>query len=200
MAVPRFVIDWRRVILRPLLVIAVLAGVGVLVWYARRPEPERVWQEGELALASEAWMHGEPIPRQYTADGADRSPPLIWGNVPEGTLSFAIVMEDPDAPMGTFTHWLICEISGERRNLPEGIPKQPDLPYPLTAAQGMNNRRKIGYSGPSPPEGETHRYYFRLYALDTKPGMTGGFSEQRLREAMRGHVLADAELMGTYGR
>ncbi|KPK58841.1 MAG: hypothetical protein AMK73_08990 [Planctomycetes bacterium SM23_32] len=153
-----------------------------------------------MALASPEWLHGDPMPIRFTADGADKSPPLMWGNVPEGTVSFAIVMEDPDAPLGTFTHWLICEIPYYVSNLPEGIPRRPEVQIPVAAAQGMNSFQKMGYGGPSPPPGERHRYYFRLYALDEKLALTGGYNKHQLREAMDGHILAEAELMATYER
>lgn len=139
------------------------------------------------------------MPRQYTGDGQDLSPPLAWDAVPEGTLSFALIMEDPDAPLRTFTHWLICDIPATTRALPEGIPKRENVGTPVRAVQGVNGFRKVGYGGPMPPKGATHRYVFTLYALDAALDLPGGFNRNQLREAMRGQILAQGTLKAKYG-
>jgi Raf kinase inhibitor-like YbhB/YbcL family protein len=158
-------------------------------------------EEGsKLTLTSPAFEPGGMIPARHTDDGPDLSPPLAWQGVPDGTVSFAIIMEDPDAPWRTFTHWLICEIPGNLRQLPEGIAKDQMVTAPITAFQGRNSFRKPGYGGPAPSEGETHRYIFYLYALDEELDMTGGFSKNQLKAAISGHVLEEAELMGRYER
>jgi hypothetical protein len=153
-----------------------------------------------MALTSTAFQEGAMIPAAYTGDGRDASPPLAWSGVPDGTATFALIMDDPDARMGPFVHWLICEISGITRMLPEAIPKEDTVTAPVSAIQGVNSFKNTGYGGPHPPKGETHRYFFKLYALDTTLEMPGGFSKKQLEEAMKGHILARGTLMGKYGR
>jgi Raf kinase inhibitor-like YbhB/YbcL family protein len=155
---------------------------------------------GGFTLASSVFEYGQPIPKLYTADGRNISPPLGWVNAPEGTMTFALVCEDPDVPFNTFTHWLICEIPGTANSLPEAIPTGHEQRSVQDAAQGMNDFGEFGYSGPAPPAGKRHRYFFRLTALDEKLGMMGGFNKHQLRKAMAGHELGTAELIGTYER
>lgn len=158
-------------------------------------------QEGggkmDIRLTSTAFTDGGTIPQKYTCDGADVSPPLAWDNVPEGTKSFALICDDPDAPMGTWVHWVLFNLPADTRNLPEAVP--PDKELPSGARQGTNDFRKIGYGGPCPPSG-THRYYFKLYALDTLLELPAGISKAQLLKAMEGHVLAEGQLMGRYSR
>jgi Raf kinase inhibitor-like YbhB/YbcL family protein len=137
------------------------------------------------------------IAAKYTCDGADFSPPLEWAGSPAGTKSFALICDDPDAPMGTWVHWVIYDIPPTATMLAEGITREKDLPGGGT--QGINDFRKIGYGGPCPPGG-THRYFFKLYALDTTLGLKPGITKDQLLKAMRGHILAEAQLMGTYKR
>ena len=153
-----------------------------------------------LTLTSPAFEPGQMIPVEYTGDGEDLSPPLALDNVPEGTASFALVMDDPDVPLLTFTHWLICDIPATTRALPQGIAKRENVGTPVKAVQGANGFRKVGYGGPMPPKGQTHRYVFTLYALDAALDLPGGYNRNQLREAMRGHVLGQATLTGRYGR
>ncbi|MFW6189999.1 MAG: YbhB/YbcL family Raf kinase inhibitor-like protein [Planctomycetota bacterium] len=182
-----------------ILAVAVLI-VAVVLWRCQRGghAPARPEEGPQLTLTCPIFSEGEIIPARYTAEGRNISPPLLWHDAPEGTRTFAIIMQDPDAPVGTFTHWSICEISGSRRGLSEGVPPEENVLG--SAVQGLNGFREVGYGGPAPPAGEEHRYYFRLYALDEKLDMPGGFSKNQLQAAMRGHVLAQAELMGRYGR
>ncbi len=151
-----------------------------------------------LQVKSSAFSHGERIPEKYTADGPDVSPPISWEGVPEGTASIAVICDDPDAPRGTWVHWLIWNIPAESQGLPEGVP--PDRELPDGSRQGTNDFGRIGYGGPAPPPGTPHRYYFRVYALDTRLDVPAGARRDALESAMRGHVLAQGELMGTYGR
>jgi len=151
-----------------------------------------------LDLQSAAFSDGFPVPRDYTADGRNFSPPLSWSDPPEGTKSFALICEDPDAPRGTFIHWVLFNVPGDARELPPNIASTPDLDG--GTRQGQNDFGRIGYSGPAPPPGAPHRYYFKLYALDTKLGLPPGASKEQLLEAMRGHLLAEGRLFGVYSR
>ena len=126
---------------------------------------------------------------------ARRTPPLSWASVPDGTRSLALITDDPDAPGGTFVHWVIYDLPQDTHGLPEGVPNRRLLPS--GAEQGVNGAGGIGYTGPCPPTG-THRYFFKLYALDTKLGLGAGATAERLSDAMEGHVLAKGQLMGTY--
>jgi len=151
-----------------------------------------------LTIRSAAFEAGGPIAQLYTCDGRDVSPPLRWDNVPDGTRSFALICDDPDAPMGTWVHWVIYGIPGSVRQLPEAVPVRDTLSD--GARQGRNDFGKTGYGGPCPPRGKPHRYFFRLYALDDVPSLAPGLSKKLLLKAIDGHVLAEAELYGTYGR
>lgn len=148
-------------------------------------------------LTSPAFAHGEPIPRQYTCDGADISPPLHWSDPPQGAQSLALIADDPDAPMGTWVHWVLYNLPAETRGLPEAVP--PDADLPDGSRHGRSSWRRLGYGGPCPPGG-THRYFFKLYALDTVLDLAPGASKKRLLRAMKGHILIQAELMGVYAR
>jgi Raf kinase inhibitor-like YbhB/YbcL family protein len=149
-------------------------------------------------LTSSAFQQGQPIPPEYTADGLDKSPPLKWSEPPGGTKSLALVCEDPDAPKGTFPHWVIFNLPPETRELGEGVPKEQELADGTT--QGANGMGQVGYAGPAPPRGKAHHYFFKLYALDTPLGLQPGSTLHDLRAALPGHVLAESQLMGTYGR
>jgi Raf kinase inhibitor-like YbhB/YbcL family protein len=151
-----------------------------------------------LTVRSTAIEPGGSIPRQYTCDGRDLSPPLRWDNVPEGTRSFALICEDPDAPSGIWVHWVIYGIPGKTRQLPEGV--APDARLSDGSLQGKNDFGRLGYGGPCPPRGKPHRYFFRLYALEGSLSLEPGLSRNALLARIQGHVLAEAELYGTYGR
>jgi Raf kinase inhibitor-like YbhB/YbcL family protein len=137
------------------------------------------------------------IPARYTCDGEDISPPLRWNNLPEGTRSLALIADDPDAPMGTFVHWVMYNIPPSPPNLPENIPPRGQLPN--GALQGITHFRRIGYGGPCPPSG-THRYYFKLWALDTTLNLKEGATKEEVLAAIRGHILGDSQIMGKYKR
>jgi Raf kinase inhibitor-like YbhB/YbcL family protein len=151
-----------------------------------------------MRLTSTAFAEGSAIPKMCTADGRDRSPPLTWDEVPDGTKAFALVCDDPDAPRGTWVHWVLYDLPADCRALPEGVPTTADLAG--GGRQGKNDFGRLGYGGPSPPRGKPHRYFFRLYALDAPVGLAAGASRQDLDRAVQGHVLAEAALMGTYQR
>lgn len=149
-----------------------------------------------FTLASPAFANGSPIPRRHTCDGADLSPALTWENAPDGTASLALIVDDPDAPRGTFVHWVAFDIDGlPAGDLAEGISRTADAP-----AEGRNDFGRIGYGGPCPPPGPTHHYRFTLYALDRRLGLGGNPTAADLRAAFGGHVLGQALLVGTYRR
>lgn len=151
-----------------------------------------------LQLSSPDFPAGGNIPKQFTCDGADISPTLEWNDPPQGTKSFALIADDPDAPVGTWVHWVLFDLPSNARSLPQNFPKQEQLEN--GSRQGRNDFRKIGYGGPCPPRGKAHRYFFRLYALDKKLDLKAGATKQDVENAQRGHVLAKAEWMGRYGR
>ena len=141
---------------------------------------------------------GSDIPARFTCDGADISPALSWSDPPPGTASFALVMEDPDAPGQTWIHWVLYDLAGDERGLPEGVIFEGTAA--AGARQGRNDFGRTGYGGPCPPRGPAHRYYFKLYALDRKTGLGPGATRAQLDRAMRDHVLAEAEFMARYRR
>jgi hypothetical protein len=145
-----------------------------------------------MVLGSSAFDHGERIPERYTCDGADVSPPLSWSGAPAGTRTFALVMDDPDAPRGTWVHWVVFDVPSVETGIHEGSP-------PPGAREGSNSWGRAGYGGPCPPSG-SHRYFFRLYAVDGASGLEPGASAAELARALEGHVLAEATLMGRYQR
>ena len=151
-----------------------------------------------LTLSSPAFRDGERIPVRHTCDGEDLSPPLVWSGVPVETRSFALICDDPDAPRGTFVHWLIWNLPADTVELEEGVPPQPELPS--GARQGLNDAGEVGYTGPCPPPGRPHRYFFRLYALDSLLNLPPGITRPELEEAMLDHVLGRGTIMGTYER
>ena len=150
-----------------------------------------------LVITSSAFSEGEAIPNRYTCDGPDVSPDLVWSGVPEGAASLALICDDPDAPMGTWVHWVLFNIPADADGLPAEIPA--DAALESGARHGTNDFRRLGYGGPCPPGG-THRYFFKLYALDTMLELDSGITKAQLLEAMEGHILAAGQLMGTYSR
>jgi len=148
-------------------------------------------------LSSSAFAQGQPIPVKYTCDGEDVSPPLEWVDPPQGVQSFVLINDDPDAPVGTWDHWIFYNLPGEARSLLEAAPSDAELPD--GSRHGQNSWRRLGYGGPCPPSG-MHRYFFKLYALDTTLDLAPGANKKQLLQAMEGHILGQAELMGVYGR
>jgi len=150
-----------------------------------------------MQLESLAFSQHEFIPARYTCDGSDISPPLNWNGVPEGTQSLVLICDDPDAPGGTWVHWVLYDLPAHLEDLPESIPPMEKLP--TGGVHGINDFRKLGYGGPCPPGG-THRYFFKLYALDTLLNLSAGATQAQVETAMQGHILAEAGLMGRYAR
>jgi Raf kinase inhibitor-like YbhB/YbcL family protein len=142
-------------------------------------------------------FRGSAVPKKFTCDGSDVSPALTWTDPPKGTEALALVMDDPDAPGGTWVHWVIYDLPAETRELREGVPKDRELRG--GARQGRNDFGKLGYNGPCPPRGTVHRYFFKLYALDSKMNLEPGVSKGELERAMKGHILSQVELVGNFG-
>ncbi|MFQ6048284.1 MAG: YbhB/YbcL family Raf kinase inhibitor-like protein [Phycisphaerae bacterium] len=155
-----------------------------------------------ITVTSSAFESGQAIPRKYTGDGADLSPPLAWSNLPPQTRELALICDDPDAPTRQpWSHWVLYKIPPTTSALPEGVEKTARPPQLPGALQGSNSWGKIGYGGPAPPRGHgTHHYHFRVYALDSPLPDREGMNRQQLLDAMKGHVLAQGELVGTYAR
>lgn len=168
---------------------------------ATTPPSEMTGEGVELAtldLTSQAFASQEAIPERLTCDGEDISPPLSWSAPPDGSQSFVLIMDDPDAPMGTWVHWVLFNIPADRRALPENIPAEDQLSD--GSLHGSNSWRRSDYGGPCPPSGSTHRYVFKLYALGTKLDLGASATKQQVLDAMDGHVMAYGELVGTYSR
>jgi len=149
-------------------------------------------------LASSAFAAGATIPTKHTCDGPDLSPPLSWSGAPAGTKSFALVCDDPDAPVGNWVHWVLYDLPAGTTQLPEGVAATATLP--AGGRQGVNDFKRTGYGGPCPPRGKPHRYLFKLYALDAKLDLAPGATKRALLDALKGHTLGEAELMGRYQR
>ncbi|MCM8779396.1 MAG: YbhB/YbcL family Raf kinase inhibitor-like protein [Candidatus Omnitrophica bacterium] len=151
-----------------------------------------------LEIESNSFRHNEFIPQRFTCEGENVSPHLSWRDIPEGTESFAIICDDPDAPMGTWVHWVIYDIPKEVKEFKEGTPPQGELP--LGAKQGVNDFGKLGYGGPCPPPGKPHHYFFKIFALKRKLNLPPGLTKQKLLEAMEGYIIEKTELVGRYKR
>jgi len=149
-------------------------------------------------LTSSAFHDGQMIPATYSGGGADYSPPLAWSGQPPTTVSLALICDDPDAPRGTWVHWVLFNLRGDAHELPEHT--QPDGKLANGAQQGKNDFGKLGYGGPAPPRGNPHRYFFKLYALDANLKLPAGATKDQLLKAMQGHVLGETPLMGKYQR
>ena len=150
-----------------------------------------------IKITSSAFAEGGMIPTKYTCDGEDVSPPLQWDAVPEGTKTIALINDDPDAPMGTWVHWVLFNLPADVKELAENV--LPNKILPNGAKQGITDFRRIGYGGPCPPGG-THRYFFKLYALDTEIDLEAGADKEELLKAMKGHILGQGQLIGKYKR
>jgi Raf kinase inhibitor-like YbhB/YbcL family protein len=151
----------------------------------------------DIKVTSSAFPADGMIPAKYTCDGADVSPPLKWDSVPDGTKSIALVSDDPDAPMGTWVHWVLFNLPADAGELPENVPTDGTLPNGVK--QGTTDFGRTGYGGPCPPSG-THRYFFKIYALDTMLDLPAGARKSDLLRAMENHILAEGQLMGKYKR
>ena len=151
----------------------------------------------DIKITSSAFVEGGMIPKRYTCDSEDVSPDLTWSGVPEGTQSIALICDDPDAPMGTWVHWVLFNLPADLTGLPTAV--GPDENLANGGLHGKNDFGRLGYGGPCPPGG-THRYYFKLYALDIRFDLSSGISKAQLLVAMDGHILAEGQLMGRYTR
>jgi Raf kinase inhibitor-like YbhB/YbcL family protein len=150
-----------------------------------------------MKISSSAFNDGAAIPAKYTCDGENISPPLTWSGLPDGTQSLALIVDDPDAPGGTWVHWVIYNLPPDMNGLTQNVPV--DAVLHDHGRQGSNDFRKHGYGGPCPPNG-THRYFFKLYALDAMLPLEGDVTKERLLQAMTHHILTEVELVGTYER
>ncbi len=175
----------------------VLASLLLALAGANAPATETV-QRNTMKLTSTAFSEGKPIPAKYTCDGADISPPLQWSGVPAAAKALVLIADDPDAPVGTWVHWVVFNMPASLTELAENQPKGQTLP--AGGSQGLTDFKKPGYGGPCPPPGKPHRYFFKLYALDTQLTLKPSVTKKDVERAMEGHVLAQGELMGTYKR
>ena len=151
-----------------------------------------------MQLTSTAFKNNEAIPKQYTCEGKNISPPLAWSGAPAGTRSFALIVDDPDAPAGVWTHWVVFDLPADTTELAEDVPKSQNITG--NAKQGTNDFKRLGYGGPCPPPGRAHRYFFKIYALDTVLDLKPGASKRQVEAALAQHVLAQGQLIGTYER
>ena len=151
-----------------------------------------------MELTSTAFTNGAAIPAKHTCDARNSSPPLKWSGVPAGAKSLALLVDDPDAPVGTWVHWVLYDLPATATELAEDLPKSQYIAG--GARQGLNDFKHLGYGGPCPPPGKPHRYFFKLYALDAALDLKPGLKKKELEAAMEKHILAQAQLMGTYQR
>ncbi len=177
-----------------LALICMLASAGAVASNARQTEGG----SESMQIQSSAFNEGDTIPRKHTCDGEDVSPQLTWSAAPEGTKSFVLICDDPDAPVGTWVHWVLFGLSSDTTELPEGVPDGEEV---LGGAKhGRTDFGNLGYGGPCPPPGPAHRYFFKLYAIDTEPPLGAGATKADVMAAIEGHILAEGRLMGRYGR
>ena len=157
-------------------------------------------KEGDVSIkiSSPAFAEDGTIPKKFTCDAENLSPALSWSGIPQGAKSLVLIVDDPDAPVGIFVHWVLYGMTGNLTGLPEGVSKSDTVSG--IGIQGINDFRKTGYDGPCPPKGSTHRYYFKLYALDVALELKTGAKKAGLEQAMEEHILAQGQLMGRYGR
>jgi Raf kinase inhibitor-like YbhB/YbcL family protein len=153
---------------------------------------------GTMQIQSSAFEEGATIPKKHTCEGEDVSPALSWSAPPSGTKSLVLICDDPDAPVGTWVHWVLFGLSPDTVELPEGVPSDGEV---LGGAKhGRNDFGNLGYGGPCPPPGPAHRYFFKIYAVDTEPMLNVGATKADVMQAIEGHILAEGQLMGLYGR
>lgn len=183
-------------------ILTVVLGMGLIITaqsfgQSKKQHQHKARQKMEIKITSTAFEEGGMIPKQYTCDGKDISPRLKWSGVPDSAKSLALICDDPDAPMGTWVHWVLYNLPADLKELPEAVPA--DKVLEKGGVHGKNDFRKFGYGGPCPPGG-THRYYFKLYALDTGLDLAPGATKTDLLKAMQDHILAQGQLMGKYKR
>ncbi|MCG3199428.1 MAG: hypothetical protein GHCLOJNM_03943 [bacterium] len=176
-----------RIVHGPAIALAVMGWIGDI----HAEEGKKM----TIKVTSSAFKEGDMIPRKYTCQGPDVSPPLAFDSIPEGAKSLALICDDPDAPVGTWVHWVLFDLPGNTKELEEKVP--PNKTLENGAVHGLNDFKKLGYGGPCPPSG-THRYFFKVHALDRKLGLPSGATKKDVEKAMEGHVLAMGQLMGKY--
>lgn len=183
---------------RGVLALAFWAGLAA----ASGDSPTEEAKAVAFEITSRAFAAGGAIPVEHTCDGADLSPPLAWTGVPDGVEAYALIMDDPDAPPGTWVHWIVYDLPAGAAGLPEGLPEEEQLADGVRQGLvwGVERFSRVGYHGPCPPPGAPHRYFFKLYALDTALDLAPRATKAQVEQAMAGHVLAQAQLMGTYRR
>jgi len=180
-------------------VVAVAALFSALGAYTiRKTDNLRVEDTPKFKLNSHSFSDGANIPRKYTCDGDDLSPELHWTDQPSAAKSFALIVDDPDAPSGSWVHWVLFNLPGDDHDLAEGAGKS--APLPSGAQQGVNDFKKAVYGGPCPPPGKPHRYFFKLYALDSRLSLKASPAKADVEKAMHGHILGQGELIGQYRR
>jgi Raf kinase inhibitor-like YbhB/YbcL family protein len=176
----------------------VVSGAGAGASAGAQPAPQK------LVVESPALKHDQPMPKDFTPDGRNVSPPLTWSNVPPGTREFAVVLEDPDAGNPPpFVHWVIYKIPGTAKGLPENIPIDPGAAMPAGVAgaiQGLNGFKRMVYRGPAPPPGKPHHYHFVVFALDVALDLKPGLTRADLLAAMKGHIIGQGEIVPVYER
>lgn len=188
-----------------LLLAIMMASCAPAATATATPEPlaptEMPATEATMSLepTSDAFVNGQSIPPKYACTGINVSPAIAWNEPPSGTQSFALIMDDPDAPMGTWVHWVLFNIPADARSLQEDLPITGKNIDPNAIYVGKNSSGNIAYDGPCPPGG-THRYYFKLYALDTTINLLPGATKEQVLKEMEGHILAQGELMGTFSK
>jgi len=192
---PAFLKTLLTVLLAVLPLFICVAGLALVA--SNKTKNQKTEEIMSMTLSSPAFDAGQAIPLTYSCRGRDISPALEWSDPPAGTQSFALIMDDPDAPVGTWDHWVLYNIPASTRRLAEAIP--PEASLSDGSLHGKNSWGRLGYGGPCPPSG-THRYFFRLYALDTTLPLASGASKKQVLEAMKGHILGQAELMGTFSK
>lgn len=173
-------------------------GLGLAYFVSECAFGQSAGDKMSITVLSTAFHNGGDIPKKFTCDGADVSPQISWKESPPKTASFVLIADDPDAPSGTWTHWIIYDLPAGKSELEENVSKADKLPD--GSRQGRNDFGKLGYGGPCPPPRKPHHYSFRIYALDAVPQLTPGASKGEVEQAMRGHLLAKGELVGRYGR
>jgi Raf kinase inhibitor-like YbhB/YbcL family protein len=185
-----------------LLLLIVIVGVGITASLACAKVNETAPKKGAktmdtIQIESRAFKHMQPVPARYTCDGADISPPLSWSKLPAAAKSIVLICDDPDAPAGTWVHWVVYDLLPTIDSLPENVPKIDSLP--MSGKQGKTDFNRVGWNGPCPPGG-THRYFFKIYGLDTMLNLPSGKTKHEIEKTMKGHVVVQGELVGTYSR
>lgn len=175
-----------------------ILGTSCAAGTRRSLAEDRAAASPQMRLQAAAFTPGGFIPARFTCAGKDVSPSLTWSDAPDRTQAFALIVEDPDAPAGTWTHWLVYDLPSTAHALSEGLPKTAEISG--GGRQGMNDFGKIGYGGPCPPPGKPHHYFFRLYALNAPLHLNAGASKEQVHEALKSHVEAETELMGRFKR